>query len=288
MKTGLVLEGGGMKCAYGAGILDGFIDDDISFDECVAVSAGSGNMLSYLAGQKGRNLRFYTTHVENPMYVGVKPFLKTGDFFNLHYIYGELFNENGPDPLDYDAVMKNPSEGWIVMTDAKTGKAAYYPKSGLRRNDYREIMCSCAIPALCNPVEFDGKLFFDGGMADPIPIKKAYDDGCEKIVAILGNRRNFIRQPQKHRTLFRIKLRKYPVIAKELEERHATYRVEQLAVYEEEKKGKAFIFAPPNDSPVTTTTSDINLLQELYEQACKEYQERRLDLHKFIDKRTAD
>jgi len=283
VKIGLVLEGGGMKCAYGAGILDGFLEDGISFDECVAVSAGSGNMTSYLAGQSGRNLRFYTTHVEDPRYVGVKPFLKTGNFFNLHFIYGTLFNSDGPDPLDYEAMMRNPTEGWIVMTEAKTGEAAYYPKSGMRKNDYREIMASCAIPALCNPVDFDGKLFFDGGVADPIPIKKAYNDGCDRIVAILGNRRNFIRQPQKYQTLFRLKLRKYPVIAKMLEERHNTYRKAQLAVYEEEKKGRAFIFAPPNDSPVKTTTNDITLLQELYEQARKEYRKRREEFHKFLE-----
>lgn len=63
MKIGLVVEGGGMKCAYSAGILDKFLDDHIQFDYCIGVSAGAANTLSYLAGQRGRNLRFYTEHL---------------------------------------------------------------------------------------------------------------------------------------------------------------------------------------------------------------------------------
>ena len=68
MKTGLVVEGGGMKCAYSAGILDKFLDDDITFSYCIGVSAGAANTLSYLAGQRGRNLRFYTEHLSDPRY----------------------------------------------------------------------------------------------------------------------------------------------------------------------------------------------------------------------------
>ena len=68
MKTGLVVEGGGMKCAYSAGILDKFLDDNITFSYCIGVSAGAANTLSYLAGQRGRNLRFYTEHLRDPRY----------------------------------------------------------------------------------------------------------------------------------------------------------------------------------------------------------------------------
>lgn len=72
MKTGLVVEGGGMKCAYSAGILDRFLDEHITFDYCIGVSAGSANVASYLAGQRGRNLRFYVDHLHEPGYMGVK------------------------------------------------------------------------------------------------------------------------------------------------------------------------------------------------------------------------
>ena len=95
MKTGLVVEGGGMKCAYSAGILDKFLDDDITFSYCIGVSAGAANTLSYLAGQRGRNLRFYTEHLRDPRYLSVRSLVHTGNLFGLQYIYGTLTNSMG-------------------------------------------------------------------------------------------------------------------------------------------------------------------------------------------------
>ena len=84
-KTGLVVEGGGMKCAYCAGVLDQFLEHGITFDYCIGVSAGAASVASYLAGQKGRNLRFYTEYIDDPWYFGMRSFLKNGDLFNLKY-----------------------------------------------------------------------------------------------------------------------------------------------------------------------------------------------------------
>ena len=109
-KIGLVVEGGGMKCAYNAGILDAFLDHKITFDYCIGVSGGSGNVASYIAGQRGRNLRFFTDHIHYPKYFGLKSLLRTGNLFGLEYIYAELTNSTGKDPLDFAAIMKNPTE----------------------------------------------------------------------------------------------------------------------------------------------------------------------------------
>ena len=87
-KSGLIVEGGGMKCAYSAGILDAFLDDNVTFDYCMGVSAGAANTASYLAGQRGRNLRFYIEHVKDPRYISIKNLIKTGSLFGLQYIYG--------------------------------------------------------------------------------------------------------------------------------------------------------------------------------------------------------
>ena len=134
-KIGLVVEGGGMKCAYGAGILDRLLDEKAAFDYCIGVSAGAANAASFLAGQRERNLRFYTIHVKDPHYISVRNYLHDGQVFGLQYIYGTMSNAGGIDPLDYDAVMANPCEYEIVATDAKTGRARYFNKSDLRRDD---------------------------------------------------------------------------------------------------------------------------------------------------------
>ncbi len=282
MKTGLVVEGGGMKCAYSAGVIDGLLDDHITFDECIGVSSGSANTASFVAGQRGRNIRFYIEHPLDPQYCGVKQFFFHRSFFNLPYIFGTLTNEDGKDPLDYDEMMANPAEFLLVATDAKTGEAKYFSKHDMDRNDYRAIMASSALPALGKPIEIDGRKYFDGGVADPIPLQKAFEDGCDKVVVILENPRSFVRPPQAHKFIYHMMLLKYPTIAKMIDTRFLRYRECLKWIYELEKAGKIFVFTPPENSGVTTSTVDIPLLKKLYENAYSGYQERRKELFKYL------
>ena len=202
-KIGLVVEGGGMKCAYNAGILDAFLDEGITFDYCIGVSGGSGNLASYLAGQRGRNLRFFTEHIHSQNYFGLRSLLKTGDLFGLKYIYGELTRKEGEDPLDFPALMNNPAEYEIVVTNALTGLPEYYGREMMAQDDYRLIMASSAIPVACHPVELNGVPYFDGGLTDAIPVRRALEQGCDKLVVILSKNRDYVRKPQGMRRLYR-------------------------------------------------------------------------------------
>ncbi len=284
MKTGLVVEGGGMKCAYSAGVLDRFLDDGIVFDECIGVSAGAGNLASYMSGQRGRNLRFYVEHPQDSRYMGLRHFITKGSFFNLRYIYGELSNADGGDPFFYARACENPAEFLLTATDTETGDARYFSKTEMAVNDYRVLMASCAIPALCRPIEIDNRMYSDGGIADPIPLQKAFDDGCEKTVVILENPRAFIRPPQDMRAAYHVLLRKYPKMIEMIDNRHLRYQKTLKWVYEQETKGRIFIFAPPEGTGVSTSTKDVSLLQKLYERGIADYDAQRTALIAYLEK----
>ena len=243
MKTGLVVEGGGMKCAYSAGILDKFLDDDITFSYCIGVSAGAANTLSYLAGQRGRNLRFYTEHLRDPRYLSVRSLVHTGNLFGLQYIYGTLTNSDGADPLDYSAVMENPAEFYMPATDAATGRATYFSKYDIVRDDYRAVMASCALPGFCRPVKVGDRYYYDGGVADSIPLHHAIEHGCTKMVVILSNPRDFVKKPEAHRPLYKHMLHKYPKTIQSIDNRHINYQASINLACRLEKEGYVFIFA---------------------------------------------
>ena len=59
MKTCVIDCGGGLRDIYGAGVFDYCIDNDITFDMCIGISAGSANIASFTSGQRGRNYNFY-------------------------------------------------------------------------------------------------------------------------------------------------------------------------------------------------------------------------------------
>lgn len=281
-KIGLLLEGGGMKCAYGAGILDRFIDDKVTFEYLIGVSAGAANGASYLAGQKGRNIRFYTEFIKDPRYMGMKCFLRTGELFGIHFIYADLSNEGGAAPLNYERLMENPAEYYVVATDAETGKAVYFTRDDMKKNDYKAIMCSSAIPAACKPVLHKGRLFYDGGVSDPLPVQKMLDDGCEKIVAVLSKPRSFVRKPEGFRWFYSRKCKKFPEMVKALDNRHILYSKEQQQLFELEKEGKAFLFTVPENMKMGTFSTDPAAQQLLYEKGLEDYDRKKEDLLEFL------
>jgi predicted patatin/cPLA2 family phospholipase len=282
MKTGLIVEGGGMKCAYSAGILDAFLDENITFDYCIGVSAGAANTLSYLAGQRERNLRFYTEHLDDPRYLSLKSLFSTGNLFGLQYIYGTLTNSDGADPLDYSAVMKNPTEFYMAATNARTGKAVYFSKNDLIPDDYRPVMASCALPCFCRPVQWKDNYYYDGGVADSIPVQHALDHDCDKLVVILSNPRGFEKQPEAYRSIYKRMLRKYPKTVEGIDNRHINYRHSIALANKLEKKGTAFIFAPSRQLPLSTFSKDAALEQQLYDLGLEDYQTKTAEFHRFL------
>ena len=122
MRLGAVDVGGGLRGVYAAGIFDFCMEKGIQFDVCVGVSAGSANIASYAAGQRGRNYPFYTEYPFRKEYMGFQSFCRSRSYLNLDYIYGTLSNSDGENPLDYWAIQESPAELVMVACDARTGR----------------------------------------------------------------------------------------------------------------------------------------------------------------------
>ena len=282
MKIGLVVEGGGMKCAYNAAILDAFLDHNITFAYCIGASGGSGNLASYLAGQRGRNLRFFTEHIHSPSYFGLRSFLKTGDLFGLQYIYGTLTNSMGKDPLDFPALKNNPAEYEVVVTNALTGKAEYFGKEAMAQDDYRLIMASSAIPAACRPVELNDIPYFDGGLSDAIPVSRALEKGCDRLVVILSKMRDYVRKPQGMRLFYTMRCHRYPQIISLIDHRHTAYNQNLQEVFGLEREGKAFVFAPSHPIHAGTYFMNEQAERDLYSLGMEDFNKQKDALAAFM------
>lgn len=282
MKIGLVVEGGGMKCTYNAAILDAFLDHNITFAYCIGASGGSGNLASYLAGQRGRNLRFFTEHIHSPSYFGLRSFLKTGDLFGLQYIYGTLTNSMGKDPLDFPALKNNPAEYEVVVTNALTGKAEYFGKEAMAQDDYRLIMASSAIPAACRPVELNDIPYFDGGLSDAIPVSRALEKGCDRLVVILSKMRDYVRKPQGMRLFYTMRCHRYPQIISLIDHRHTAYNQNLQEVFALEREGKAFVFAPSHPIHAGTYSMNEQAERDLYALGMEDFNKQKDALAAFM------
>ena len=283
-KTGLIVEGGGMKCAYSCGILDRFLDEGIEFPYTIGVSAGTANLASYLARQRGRSAKFYLEHIKAPDYFGYESYKKTKNAFNLDYIYRELSNSDGRNPLDFDTLKNNPSEFVIVATEANTGSPHYFTKDDLKQDDYSPIMASSCLPAICRPIFIDNEPYYDGGISDPIPVQKAIDDGCDKLVILLSKPRDFIKKREKYRMVYSFLCREYPYTVSALNRRHIRYGACQTHAFTLEKHGKAFIFAPSDPPKMSTYNMDIEVERKLYEMGLNDFDKYKNELKDFLYK----
>ena len=160
-QAGLVLEGGGMRGLFTAGVLDYFIDLGMEFQEVYGVSAGICNACSYLSKQRGRSLRVNTDYLEDPRYCSVESLIKTGDLFGADMLYRIIPDEL--DPYDYETFQKYPGKAYAVVTNCETGKAEYMR---LRRmdKDIQAVRASSSMPMVSRMVEIEGQLYLDGGI----------------------------------------------------------------------------------------------------------------------------
>ncbi len=265
MKTGIVDVGGGLRGIYAAGVFDYCLDMGIRFDLGIGVSAGSANVSSFIAGQKKRNYPFYTDYPFRKQYMSLRNFLLKKSYLDLDYIYGTLSNSDGENPLDYKSFIKNPMEFLAVATNAQTGEAKYFVKDDLHQNDYSVLKASSAIPFVCHPYEVNGVFYYDGALGDTVPIEKAFEWGCDKVVLLLTKPRDIVRTPDKDIRLAGKIQKKYPKAAERLKQRSDQYNRGIALAKKYEAQGRVLIIAPDDTCGVDTLTKDKKALKRFYE-----------------------
>ncbi len=265
MKTAVIDVGGGLRGVYAAGVFDLCMQNGITFDIGIGVSAGSANLASYFAGQRGRNYIFYMEYAQRKKYMGLGNFLRKKSYVDLDYVYSTLSNSDGENPLDYPSMQKNPAELFVVASNALTGEAKYFTKSDIEQDNYDVFKASSSLPVVCQPYMIDGDPYYDGALSDPVPVEKALDLGAEKFVLILTRPREHSRSPERDVRLAHILAKKYPHAAEGLELRAERYNAGVKLAEQFESEGKALIIAPDDLCGMSTLTRDKSALQKFYD-----------------------
>lgn len=262
MKVGLVLEGGGMRGVFTAGVLDVFLEQDLNPDLCIGVSAGACLGCSYLCKQKGRGFSVMTDYLDNKDYCSFSSLVRTGDMFGANFLYHKIPEELYP--IDNTAFLKNKTEFYAVVTNCATGKPEYPQISDMFR-DVEYVRASSSLPLLARMVNICGVNYLDGGVADPIPVQKALDMGCDKVIVVLTQHRGFRKSPEKTIPLIQWKYRKYPNLVHDMKIRHQVYNDTLDQITDLQRQGKIFVIAPEQPLNIRRTEKDIQLLNDAYQ-----------------------
>ena len=265
MKTGIIDVGGGFRGVYACGVLDYCLDHNIQFDLGIGVSAGSANLASFIAGQRGRNFTFYTEYGLRRQYAGLGNFIRKRSFIDMDYVYGTLCRHDGENPLDYAALRDNPMEFIVVAAKAETGEAKYFDKRDIRQDDYNVFKASSSIPFICKPYFIQNTPYYDGALGDPVPIEKAFASGCDRVVLLLTKPENVIRTSEQDEKLAARIQKKYPNAAEKLRQRANRYNEGVALAQEYARQGKVLIVSPDDTCGVSTLSRDPADMKRLYE-----------------------
>ena len=266
-QAGLVLEGGGMKGVYTAGVLDFFLDQGIDFAKCYGVSAGACHLCSYLSKQRGRAYAVVADYLDDPNYWGISSLLRTGDLFNVDMCYRQI--PETLNPFDYETYDKNPSKGYAVVTNIETGRAEYIPFGDLHEN-IRAVRASASLPLVSRNVRIGDSLYLDGGLADPIPLLHSVLDGNRKNVVIMTKEVGYRRKPSKNLGLIRLRYARYPKVYELMKNRHIEYNKTLDYLQEQVNNKTAFLIRPQVKSDVGRIEKDEKKLKALYEEGYEE------------------
>lgn len=275
----VLFEGGTFRPVFSCGVMDALLDEDIMFPYCIGVSAGSADAASYISRQRGRNIEVLEKYRNDKRYMGKRNLLKERSMFGVQFAFRDIPNIHVP--FDMETFQKYDGQFIAVTTDAQTGHVQYFTQKDIDR-DFEVFHGTCALPGIIPPAVIRGREYFDGGLADPIPIDKVLSDGNEKVLVVLTRPKGYIKACRRSDILIARSIeKKYPAIARALVNRYKKYNRSVKLCEELEKQGRAVLLRP--ETPLKSLEKDVKVLRQSwqagYDQAMKHMDEIKALFH---------
>ena len=279
-KVGIVLEGGGLRGVYTAGSLDFFMEKNFYAPYVIGVSAGACQAYSYLSKQKGRSFKVSYDYMGDPRYLSMRSFITKGEIFGMDFMFDEIPKKLLP--FDFYRFNNSPQEFVIGATNCESGKAEYF--SNKESCDMFLIgRASSSLPIVSKVVDVYGKPYLDGGISDPIPIRKARLDGYENNIVILTRDEAYLKKESKYTVSFLKRIyKKYPKVAESYALRAKVYNESLEYVKKLESEGKVFIIRPREKVSVGRMEKNVQKLKEFYEEGYNETKDIWPDLERWL------
>lgn len=261
----LILEGGTFRPIFSCGVMDALLEEDIMFPYVIGVSAGISDGISYVSRQIGRNMDIGRQYRNDKRYLGIRNFRSQKSLFGLDFVFGEI-----PEkliPFDWDTYLKYEGKILVGVTNAETGEAEYL--DGLCFDPkFMMFRATCALPGLFPAIAIGDGKYYDGGVADPIPVRRAIEDGNEKHLIVLTRPEGYQKRLGRPNRLVAKRIgHKYPKMKERLLTRHTAYNETVTLCEELERQGKAIIIRP--EYPLNSFEKNIQTLEKTYEHGYK-------------------
>ena len=281
MKVGLVLEGGGMRALFTAGVLDALLDvKELDIDGIVGVSAGALFGANYVSGQKERAIRYNKKYARDKRYMGLYSWITTGNAVNEEFAFYEI-----PFKLDVfnqEKFKQSKIDFYVVMTNVESGKPEYVLiKDVFKQMEY--LRATSALPFASKIIEINGKKYLDGGISDSIPIDYCESLGYDKIILVLTRPENTHKE-DKLNFLYKLVYRKYPNLVERLINMGKDYEIVLKKIKDLENENKIFVIRPPKVLKIGRLEKNEDKIQNVYDIGLNTGIKEKDNLLKYLNK----
>ncbi len=263
INMGLVLEGGGMRCVYTAGVLETFLENDTRFPYVIGVSAGAVIGTSYISKQKGRNKKVTIDFVKDKRYLSLRNLIFKKNIFGFDFLFNQL--PNSIVPFDYESFFKADTKFVVGVTNCKNGEAEYFSMNNLNNQNLMEYLkATSSIPFVSEFSIINVKTYLDGGLSDAIPLKKSIEDGNSKNIIVLTQNKGYRKKTFRFKKIIRLKYNKYPELVSLIENRHNIYNRMLEEIEKQEEVGNVIVIRPSVPFKVKRLEKNKGRLLSLY------------------------
>ena len=270
-----------MRGLFTAGVIDVMMERGLTYDGIIGVSAGAVFGCNYKSHQPGRVLRYNLRFCRDPRYSSFRSLIRTGDLYGADFCYRAIPDEL--DPFDAETYRQDPTEFWVVCTDADTGLPVYRRCLDGGRDDLTWFRASASMPLASRVVEIGGYRLLDGGIADSIPLKKFQEMGYDRCVVVLTRPMGYVKQRNKALPLIRRALKRCPAVAEAMARRQDLYNGTTAYIREQERAGKVFVLRPEAPLRVGKVEHDPEKLREAYDRGRAVAEKRWKALTEFLE-----
>lgn len=278
--VGLILEGGGMRGLYTAGVLDCLSDWGIHFP--IVVSSSSSALIGsyYISKQKGKIYEAFNQLLDGRSLVSLKRMLTHQELFHMDLMFSILPTQLAP--FDFNRFSESNALFLITTTDMASGSALYHDHYDTVENLFTLVRASSSLPVLSPSVLFQGRRLLDGGVADPIPIQPSIDRGYKRHLVVLTRNKGYIKKPEPYGWMYYGLFRQFPHLQHQLKERHHYYNQTTKRLIRMERDDEVFIIQPERPLIAGRTERNKRVLMQLYWQGYRETEQQKDALFRFL------
>lgn len=266
-KTALVLEGGGFRGIFTAGVLEVFLKNQLLFDYAVGVSAGASYGVSYVTRQPNRNLEV-NKFIGDKRYAGLRNLILKGSYFSWDFIFDII--PNTMVSLDYEMLRTSPTRFWVGATNCHSGQSEYFLLNDTKKHDFVNVLAaSCSLPLIAYKIKHNNQFYMDGGLADSIPFDHALSSGNQRAIVVLTRPKGYLKKPLSNKWIFRWHYRKHPKLIDAILSRPEKYNESIQRLEALEREGKVFVIRPEREISVGRLENNPQKTELVYNEGIK-------------------